>query len=826
LIVPDYKILFESVPGQFLVLSPDLYLIAVSDAYAKATLTVREDIMGKHLFQVFPDNPNDPAANGVQNLKASLKKVVQTRELDTMAVQKYDIQKPAEDGGGFEERFWSCMNCPVLNAKGEILYIIHRAEDVTEFVHLRQQESEKSKMTEELKEKNQRMEAEVYSRSQEVQKVNMQLKKLYDELQQRDQLKTKFFSNVSHELRTPLALILGSIERNLVHKNLDESYKNTLDHIQRNARIVLKHVNDLLDIAKLEVGKMSLKYVDLDVSTLTRFAASNFQSLAAERGHQFAVETPKHLRAQIDPDKFQRILTNLLSNAFKFTPPNGFISCRLKEVNSNLELIVSDSGPGISQEDRKNIFQRFFQAEESSIRKFGGTGLGLSIVKEFVDLHDGNVEVAESDQKGALFKITLPLQAPANSKITDTYNITDAQESILETIETFKTPVVKDNSSTGSVDKTRNLILVVEDNPEMRHFIVETLSGDFNVVTAENGKKGLEKLQTLKPDLILTDVMMPEMSGDQMISQIRNDTSFGKIPIILLTAKADDDLRIRLLREGAQDYLMKPFSQEELRSRIWNFVTLKHLMNELESKNKELQGFSHTVAHDLRAPLRSLIGFSHIILEDYGSQLPAEVREYFDRITKSAQRMTALIDGLLSLSRLSRAEMKWESVDLSQLAFAIVSDLKELAPNRKSHFNIANNLEVKGDRQLLASVIQNLLDNAWKYSAKKDFAEISVGVQDQVYFVKDNGAGFDMKYAKKLFETFTRLHSEEEFAGIGIGLATVKRIIDRHGGKIWAESKVGEGTTFYFTLGNTPPKLKLLAEPEGLFNRPDLDGRQ
>lgn len=818
MLVPDYKILFESLPSQFMILSPDLYIMTVSNAYANATLVKREDVAGKHLFQVFPDNPNDPSANGVQNLKASLNKVLRTRQTDTMAVQKYDIQKRPEDGGGYEERFWSCANSPVLDAKGEVLYIVHRAEDVTDFVRLSQKEREKSQMTEVLMEKNQRMEAEVYSRSQEVQKANMELKKLYEELHQRDQLKTKFFSNVSHELRTPLALILGSIERDLNRTNLDAASKNTLNHIQRNARVVLKHVNDLLDIAKLEVGKMSLKYVDLDVAALARFTASNFQSLAAERGHQFTVDTPKNLQAQVDPEKFQRILTNLLSNAFKFTPPGKFIKCELKKVGGNLQLIVTDGGPGISDKDKKNIFQRFFQAEESSIRRFGGTGLGLSIVKEFADLHGGMVEVGDSDEKGALFRITLPLSAPANSDVATEYNITDAQHSILETVETFKTPEIS-GTNEKHADKTKNLVLVVEDNAEMRNFIVETLFADFNVVTAKNGKDGLEKLQSIKPDLILTDVMMPEMSGDQLVAEVRKDNAFGKIPIILLTAKADDDLRVRLLREGAQDYLMKPFSQEELQSRIWNFIMLKHVMEELEFKNKELQGFSHTVAHDLRAPLRSLIAFSQIIIEDHGPQLSAEVKDYFDRIQTSAQRMTALIDGLLSLSRLSRAEMKWEDVDLSTLASMIISDFKKLSPNRNATFKVADNLAVKGDRQLLASVIQNLLDNAWKYSSKKEITEISFGVEDNVYYVRDNGAGFDMKYAKNLFETFHRLHSDKDFPGVGVGLATVQRIINRHGGKIWAESKVGEGTTFYFTLGSIPEKINLLATQDGLFSR-------
>jgi PAS domain S-box-containing protein len=231
---------------------------------------------------------------------------------------------------------------------------------------------------------------------------------------------------------------------------------------------------------------------------------------------------------------------------------------------------------------------------------------------------------------------------------------------------------------------------------------------------------------------------------------------------------------------------------------------LKVYATELEAVNKELESFSYSVSHDLRAPLRALNGFTEAVLSDYGDKMDETGRDYLNRIRKASQTMSELIDDILKLSRITRTEMHKEKVNLSKLAQSIVEELKANQPERQSQIFFVPEIWVDGDKQLLQICLDNLLRNAWKFTGKCQVAKIELGITEKngkkVYYIHDNGVGFDMKYVEKLFEPFQRLHSNNEFPGVGVGLATVQRVINRHGGRIWAESEIGKGATFYFTL--------------------------
>jgi len=235
-------------------------------------------------------------------------------------------------------------------------------------------------------------------------------------------------------------------------------------------------------------------------------------------------------------------------------------------------------------------------------------------------------------------------------------------------------------------------------------------------------------------------------------------------------------------------------------------VDLLQRTTQLESSNKELEAFSYSVSHDLRAPLRGIDGFSQAVLDDYGDKLDDTGKQYLQRVREASQRMAKLIDAMLNLARLIRAELTFESVDLSAIGRSVVSDLSKADPERQVEIVVADNLRTNADPDLTRVVLENLLGNAWKFASHEEFAKIELGMtyhySQPVFFVRDNGVGFDMTYADKLFGAFQRLHAMSEFQGIGIGLATVHRIIQRHGGRIWADASVGKGATFFFTLEN------------------------
>ena len=635
------------------------------------------------------------------------------------------------------------------------------------------------------------------------------LGELYRRARELDEMKSQFFANVSHELRTPLALVLSPVERLSAAENLTPGQRRDLDVVLRNARTLLKHVDDLLETARLEAGKVAAVYQQVDAAALVQQAAAHFTSLAADRRIAYTVTAPATLPAAADRDKLDRVLLNLLSNAFKFTPADGAIRVELTSTAGRMRIVVADSGPGIAPDQRTLVFERFRQLDGSVTRTVGGIGLGLAIAKDFVELCGGQLTVSDAPEGGAAFTIDLPLAAPAGVAVTPGVQpaaspvalVSEAMSGLRERVE--QTPLIQEQG--------RPTVLVVEDNPDMNRLLCDILSVDCRTESAFDGIDALQRAEQDRPDLIVTDVMMPGMSGDDLVREIRQRPALKEIPIIVLTAKADDDLRIRLLREGAQDYVTKPFSAEELRARASNLITLKRARDVLfeaksaaEAANDELEAFSYSVSHDLRAPLRGLDGFSQVLLKEHADRLDEEGRDYLQRIRAAAQRMASLIDDLLRLSRFGRAALDRQAVDLSAMARDIAGALREADGDRVVAFEIEPGMVDVGDERLLRVALENLLGNAWKFSAKRPRARIGFGraVVDGVraYAVHDNGAGFSMAHAEKLFVPFQRLHPASQFEGTGIGLATVRRIIRRHGGQIWARGTPGDGATFTFTL--------------------------
>jgi two-component system sensor histidine kinase/response regulator len=380
-------------------------------------------------------------------------------------------------------------------------------------------------------------------------------------------------------------------------------------------------------------------------------------------------------------------------------------------------------------------------------------------------------------------------------------------------------------------------ILLVDDQPANLVALEAMLQGlGQNLIKAESGREALKWLLTHEFAVILLDVKMPEMDGFETAAIIRQRDKSRHTPILFLTA-ADNSPNhaVRGYAVGAVDYLIKPVVPEFVRSKVAVFVELAkksellrrqtqllaeseqaaralaetraELVAELEHKNRELESFSYAVSHDLRAPLRRIDSFSRAVLESQGEKLDATGFKYLERVREASQHMSQLIDDVLYLSRVTRAELREHDVDLSALAELILARLQEGEPSRMVEVKVRPGVVVTGDGQLLRIALENLLENAWKFTSKQAETRIEFGVTqaagEPTYFVRDNGAGFDMTYADRLFGPFQRLHAQGDFPGSGIGLATVQRIIHRHGGRVWAEGLVGQGATFQFTLGRT-----------------------
>jgi signal transduction histidine kinase len=651
-------------------------------------------------------------------------------------------------------------------------------------------------------------------------------KKRAEALAEIDRAKTTFFSNVSHEFRTPLTLILGPVEDALAQP--DRTLQGeSLRAVHRSGLRLLRLVNSLLDFARIEAGRLQLSFVPTDLSSLTADLASSFRSLVERAGLKLVVDCPPVAEPiYVAPAQWEKIVLNLISNAFKFTL-QGEIAVTLRSCGDHVELTVRDSGSGIPSHELPHIFERFHRVEGTKGRSFEGTGIGLSLVQELLKLHGGSVRASSVEGRGSTFEVSLPTGTAhlPPERIVDraaTPTATSAAPYLLEaslwvgsghnTDDVPFAPIqdVPDAPGPEKVSgRERPRVLVVDDNADMRDYLARLLGVRWRVDVAEDGQVALASARAHPPDLVLSDVMMPRLDGFGLLRELRAHPRTSHIPVVLLSGRAGEEAVLEGLDTGADDYLVKPFAARELLARVQTHLELARLRrewsSELERANNELEAFSYSVAHDLRAPLRAIDGFSEALLTDYSSKLDDQGRHYLARVRSGSQRMAHLIDDLLSLSRITRASLSRELVDMTDVARKILVELEGRAPDRMVESRVSDGLVSQADPRLLSVMLENLLSNAWKFTSKRPAAKIEVGKEEReaetVFFVRDNGAGFNMEHAKRLFTPFQRLHTQGEFEGTGIGLATVQRVVTRHGGRVWAEALPDQGATFFFTLG-------------------------
>ena len=407
------------------------------------------------------------------------------------------------------------------------------------------------------------------------QKTNQKLKEL-------DALKSNFFANISHEFRTPLTLISGPIEKQLENPKLKQEDRKDFEMVQRNSNRLLDLVNQLLDLSKLESGNLKLQVKEGNLSLLFKALTASFNYQAEQKDINYLVEIEEIEPACFDADTIEKIVTNLLFNAFKYVPPQGSVCFRATQNDELVEIQIENDGKISGTNSIEDIFNRFYQSDTSA----EGVGIGLALVKELVMLYRGTITAKNTENNTVLFTVQLPVnknQFAEDELINEAYKmVSDSKVSTTETMQ-------RKEQRISEINVDSPIILIVEDHEDIRSFVKSAFENEYRVIEAEDGAIGVELAQTLVPDIIISDVMMPKLNGFELTSTLKQDERTSHIPIILLTAKMEEQAQYEGLDIGADDYVLKPFKIKLLKTRVKNLVDSRKKLRDRYSQEVVLK---------------------------------------------------------------------------------------------------------------------------------------------------------------------------------------------------------------------------------------------
>jgi len=650
-----------------------------------------------------------------------------------------------------------------------------------------------------------------------------------------DRAKTVFFGNVSHEFRTPLTLMLGHVEDGLEDGDdaLSASQRERQLSVHRNALRLLKLVNSLLDFSRIEAGRIKASYEPVDVAVLTTEIASTFRSIAERAGLKLVLDcSPLPEPVFVDREMWEKIVLNLVSNAFKFTF-DGEIRVLIGSEPGSFHLAVQDTGTGIEEEHLPHLFERFYRVEGARGRTYEGSGIGLALVRELARLHGGSASVRSQRGQGTTFTVTLPtgsahlpkdrIQAPralASTAVGAQVFVEEAASWLGSDTSMPPSPEASSGSPREELEAPAHL-LVADDNADMRAYLQRLLRPIGSVELVRDGQQALEAVQRRQPDIVLSDVMMPNLDGFGLLRALREDERTKTIPIVLLSARAGEESRVEGASAGADDYIVKPFSARELVARIRAQLQLARQRREhaealrnanlhLAEANQRKTEFLAMLSHELRNPLAPIKNSLYILDRAApGGEQAARARGVIGR---QVDHLTRLVDDLLDVTRISRGKIQLlqELVDVADVARRAAEDHRAAFARGGVELELEvpdRAVWVNGDRVRLSQVIGNLLQNSAKFTDLGGKAVLSLqadrGGRRVVLRVRDSGIGIEPRMLPYVFEPFTQAATtlDRSKGGLGLGLAVVKGLVEMHGGSVTAASEgTGRGTELTIVL--------------------------
>jgi signal transduction histidine kinase len=685
-----------------------------------------------------------------------------------------------------------------------------------------------------------------FSLRHEVDAARREIETSHRRLLELDQMKSRFFANISHELRTPLTLLLAPLERlKSTHAPAAET-RELLGIMHANALRLLKLINDLLDLVRMQSGPARLHRRAVDLVPFLQGLARSVDGLGERKNlHLETVLDASLGTAGFDPDKLEKILLNLLFNAIKFTPAGGRIRLLGRGSPETIEITVEDTGPGIPPEHHEKIFDPFWQEDLASTRKFQGAGLGLALVKELTEAHEGAIRVDSPAGGGTRMHLhfprkpadaTSPGQDPQAENLThewlsDAYRRAEFAPLQTELDSTGEpapaTPVVTASPDSGP----KPTLLIADDEPQMLRFLESELSREFRVLTARDGMQALHLARKHLPDLIILDYMMPALDGLQACRALRAEDATHAIPIILLTARADDETRLQTLDAGATDSLTKPFSSTELTVRCRNLTRLHSIQKDLaaqtaslarsldelkaaeeqlvhSAKMASLGQLSAGILHEVNNPLNFAQGALRAVQRSLERVPPGEIRgdlaDMLGDLGTGLTRAIGIVNGLREFAHPDTVSLGPVALDeVVRTARTMVGHL--IDDHVEVSVDVPAEARVHGNRNQLIQVVTNLLHNALDsvrtrapgekravrlhWSTREDHGELDIW---------DSGPGISPEIQSRIFEPF--FTTKAVGSGVGLGLSTCYRLMQSQGGTIRVESDPGSWCRFVIAL--------------------------